>query len=270
MKTFNKGDEVFSIHGQAGSYVARTSSGHLVEPIYDAEDDGPHYADTVTWREVFTTPPVERLHAEVTKIEATLNDARQALTAVLAERRNTDNEHQARLTRLKKHAHLSRVDDYIEGRITHFVEWSRYSDQISVKTFDQVMKRESRSELPLLVLYGGYYDREMRDTKWCMLSDGDSLKVIPCTSREEAMEKAQVEVGLVFAAWRTDPNGNYGHTRLPDIAAAALASGLVVPDDVTARVAEMNAEKKANAVKKARSEFERAQQALLIIEGVTA
>lgn len=226
--TFTLGQEVYDIHGRAGAYVARASNGHVVEPIYDGEFE-PSRADAETWREVFSTPPVERLHVDVAAIEKTLSAARAELEAVREERRVFDREERERLARLKKYVHLSRIDDYLEGRITHFVAWERHTNAISIVPFEQFMKNDGRHRLPLLVLYGNNYDdREMLSTEWCRISDDNTLKVMPCASLEEAQQKAQIQFDRIVAEWRTKPSTAYS---LSSAVEGALRCGLIVPDD---------------------------------------
>jgi hypothetical protein len=261
--TFKAGDTVYDIHGQAGSYVARTAGGHIVEPMYDADgDEEPHFDDAVTWREVFAAPPTARLHAEVATIEQQLATARAELQTVRNERHASDQEHRERLNRLKKYTHLTRLDDYLEGRITHFVTYGRYSNDISVQTFDQVMKGDRSRSVPLLVLYGDYSDTAMRDTHWSLINSENVTKVMPCASLEEAMTKAQIEVEKVFAAWRTDPKGSYGHSGLLAVARAAQKVGLVVPEDVLAECAARDAATLTSQLTSRRAELAKVQAAV--------
>ena len=77
------GATVYDLHGRAGIYVARASGGHIVEPIFDVEDDDePRYGSAETWREAFAKPPTKRLHAEVAEIEQKLTAARRQLEEV--------------------------------------------------------------------------------------------------------------------------------------------------------------------------------------------
>lgn len=261
------GATVYDLHGRAGIYVARAAGGHIVEPIYDVEDDDePRYGNAETWSEAFAKPPTERLHAEVAAIEQKLIAAHLQLEDVRAARRQQDAEHAARLERLKKHAHLSRIDDYVEGRITHFVVQSRYSDAITIKTFEELAKQgDRRGRMPMLVLYGDPYsdwERRMRTSEWCLMSDGPESGVMPCSSFEEATAKAQVEVDKTFNDWRKDPKSNYGHSKLVSMARSALASGLQVPPDVMVEVERRERAHADSVVERCKTELARAQQAL--------
>lgn len=260
--TYTLGQEVYDIHGRAGAYVARASNGHVVEPIFDGEFE-PSRADAETWREVFSTPPVERLHADVAAIEKTLSATRAELEAVREERRVFDREERERLARLKKYVHLSRVDDYLEGQITHFVTWTRHTNVISIVTFEALMKGERRHRIPLLVLYGNAYDdRDMLDTHWCVLTDGDISKVMPCYSLEEAQEKGQIEFDRTIEQWRKKPSEAYG---LASAVEGAIRCGFVVPDDVVVEVnkrlrltAEQNLERSRAELARSQRDFDAA------------
>lgn len=265
-KQFTRGQTVYDIHGRGGLYVARAANGHIVEPMHAVDDDDePHLSEAQTWREVFASPPTEVLHAEVAEIEKKLAARRAELDDVREQRRAIDAEERARMERLKKHVHLSRVDDYIEGRVTHFVCIGRYGNGVSVKTFDEVMRGpERRNRLPLLVLYGDLYndyEREMRVSEWCALSDGHDHKVLPCTSLEEAQEKARAELDKRFAAFVKDPKADYGHRYLVSDAESALALGVDIPAAIAAEVAARKVNAAAVDVQQRRAELERAQAA---------
>lgn len=131
-KDFTKGDEVFSINGQAGYYVARTSGGHIVEPEYEDHEGGSHYGDPVTWREVFSKPPTERLDHEVAALEAKLRLRRQEVDELREQRNQFDREEKSRLERIKRHEQLAELDRYLAGEITHYVAMHEYYPDVEI------------------------------------------------------------------------------------------------------------------------------------------
>lgn len=262
--TLNPGDEVYSVHGEAGRYVARVANGHVVEPIIepDDRDEAPYYADPVTWREVFAKPPVQRLHAEVAEVEKKLAAARDALAEVRAARSEFDNEERARLARIKQHKQLSRIDDYISGRITHVVLLGRYASDVNIQTLAEVQASECQPDrIPLLVLFGDPWRHHYKASEWCFLSDGNWISCYPCASLEEAQEKAREAVEEQFAAWR---KSNYRDTAsdLKHYVASARRLGLPVPEDAAATQATIERRDTEQALARSRSEVAKAQAAI--------
>lgn len=271
---FNPGDEVFDIHGRAGSYVGRVSGGHVVEPMFEREEaDGePYYGDAQTWKEVFAKPPTEKLNAEVARIEAELAAARQALAQVREARRAEDSDHQARAAARKQVAQLQQLDDYIAGKITHFVA-DRYSyDTIEIHEAAEFLKvkdgENSRFDpkLRLLSLYGG----SKGDLSWHISdyseggrSDAYSGQVFPCTSLEQAQEKAAAQLLVKCAEWRKQVHNQHIATSL---ARCAAKLGLTLPDDVAAVARAVEANRRITALAAARDAATKAAAELAALE----
>lgn len=130
---FNRGDTVYSIHGQEGSYVARCSGGHIVEPIYQSdEDDEAHFDTPQTWREVFRKPPTEKLEHEVAALEAKLRLRQQELNDLRADRNQIELDEKSRMERIKRHEQLAELDRYLAGEITHYVAVHEYYPDVEV------------------------------------------------------------------------------------------------------------------------------------------
>jgi len=289
MKTeFTPGQEVYDIHGRAGRFVARSGSGYIVEPAFEQEEDKEQwFGDAVTWRQIFAKPPVEKLHAEVAELEKQADAARADLAKVREERNTLDKEHRARLERLKKFQHLSRIDDYIEGRITHFVVARNYGSAVAVLTFDQVMKNTERgsSYVNLLTLRGTdtsymsneWQRREFYASHWCVTGGSSEGWVIPCTSREEATEKACTRTLELFAELRKKTHFMHGIHDSAQLVKAASALGMDIPEDIAASANLYAKSEAAKMVAKAQRELEsanasvaRAQAELAKAEGGAA
>jgi hypothetical protein len=261
--TFNPGDEVYSVHGEAGRYVARVASGYVVEPIIEPDDreEAPYYADPVTWREVFAKPPVQRLHAEVAEVEKKLGAARDALAEVRAARSEFDAEERARQVRIKQHQRLAALDDFLAGRITHFVHISPGYRAPKIQSFDETMVREERRsgrELRLLGLFGDV----SRGLRWKVTTYGDGSgstdEVIPCTSLEQAQA---LLIELVSSGWdaiRRDGR-YYAITETVDL---ARQIGVNVPLDLADKAAQIARDGAKSTLNSRREEFERAQRQL--------
>lgn len=261
--TFKAGDEVFSIHGEAGLYVARVTAGHLVEPIYDTSDrDEPSYAEPQTWREVFAAPPTQRLHEQVAVAEKELTAAREALAKVQAERRTFDQEERARLARIKQHEQLAALDDYLAGRITHFVVTSEY-DAPRIASFEEAIvttdEDHGRKNLRLLGLFGD----PKRNLRWKIMwySDGSGgvrHEVFPCTSLEQATARL---TDIVNQGWDgIRQSGRFNITT--QTVKLARSMGLAVPDDIAAAADSIGREAFTKTVANRREAAAKAQREL--------
>ena len=264
--TFTAGAEVYDIHGRAATYVAAVSSGHIVEPIYEHDDyEEPSYGQPETWREVFAVPPTAKLHAEVAEIEQQLLAARNALAEVRAERRAEDAEYAARGTNRKQFEKLKNLDDFIAGKITHFVVQNDYSDQVTIEPFDSFMpeanERRYEKKLRLLSLYGD----SKGDLSWRIerYSDGsgDGWKhgnCWPAISYEDALAKADAWLQKRYAEWRKEPDGHQKYKSLA-YADSAAALGLTIPEDIAAHAKAMREKHLQAGIASAKKDLDAAQ-----------
>jgi hypothetical protein len=233
---FKNGDTVFDIHGREGSYLARCSGGHVVQPVYTHDDDLEEYlGEPETWREVFKTPPTVKLHGEVAELEAKLNATRSELYQIQEQRRTEDRDYAARADERKRFAQLQTLDDFIAGKITHFFVVEGYGERMSIQAFDDFMKPAdsdgSRYErkLRLLSLFGGSKgDLAWRVDHYSDGSGGSHGRVFPALSYEDAVRHASEWLEGRYADIRTK---EHKHASL-DLANAAERFGLSVPDDI--------------------------------------
>lgn len=285
-KTFTKGDTVFDIDGHQGEYLMAYEDAHLVLPHFreDADDwsGSPWSGEPTVWHEVFEKPPVPVVHEEVAAARAELEQLELQVAEREGQLRELQQGDRDRLTRLKEHRLLARIDDWLAGRITHFVTWSRYSDEVKVETFDAVMLSEKERRamygrgVPLLVLYGSLEtDHEIHRTgiEWFRVSEGDLLRLIPCSSEEDARAIAIKAVGHQVEAWRKNhagrrPNAEtWRYENSSDRLAASLTSlGLDVPEDLAAWRAECASAGAAERLAVARKAAAESQQKVLEAE----
>jgi hypothetical protein len=259
------GDEVYDIHGRAASYIANSAYGHVVEPIYEHEDDGEqYYGKPETWREVFSSPPTEKLHNEIAALQNRLAIEQASLDAVRKMRRDEDAEYATRTAERKRFAQLQKLDDYIAGKITHFVVVRQHYDDMAITDFESFIKStEHRYErkLRLLSLCGDSKGNlSWNVDRYSDGSGGDSGYYWPATSYEEALQKAHEWLIERYAELRkADPDRRQ---KALTYAASAEKIGLTVPDDVAAWVAEMKDSQRQSNLNSARAELEKAQKRL--------
>ena len=272
-KTFNKGDVVYDIHGREGLYVGRVGQGHAVEPSYEHdedEDEGPYYGDVQTWRDVYTKPPTEKLHAEVAEIEAQISAAQQRLKLTRDAQRGEDEQFKARAAVRKQFAQLQTLDDFIAGKITHIVVQEDYSSRVAIHEAAKLLQStEDRYDrkLRMLSLYGD----SKGNLAWNLsrYSDGSgsnsqSGHCWPAVSLEDARQKASEWLDERYTEWRKEDWNS--KSRASEYAACAASFGFSVPDDVAAHAAKIDAAYKANRIESARKDLEKAKAALALLE----
>lgn len=191
------GDTVYSQHGQEAELVAGTSGEYIVRPIYE-DDDGPRAGEVETWREVFRTPPAPKLDAETAAAEKRLADLQEEVRKVQAERYAFDADAKARVDRIKQHDALADLDNYLAGKITHYVTFSDYSKTVAILPVTETIERHPSSyQFGMITLYPC---TNWQGVQWLLnyhpkganySSDSRTERVLLCCSEDEAREKAQ-------------------------------------------------------------------------------
>lgn len=189
---FKAGENVFTLDGREVEYVAAAGNRHLVCSIYETDNGlftgGEFIADAV-----FSTPPTERLHAEVRDLESKVAELRKQAWEAQKEAREAEAASADRMKALSKMTGLERLEDFLAGRITHFVETNDYTYGVKVVTFKQAMETEARYDkgLRLICLFGKADGR----LSWGVnrYSDGSGLYTDsqPFCSEEEAVARAR-------------------------------------------------------------------------------
>lgn len=156
-------DVKYLANGQEVFLIQKLDSGkYLVEPIYDV--DVVHTPDA--WGEQYYTEPerpivVDRVFDEppIARRNELTRKAIEETEAALAKKRLVENEI-AKLDRVlderkkkySKYEPLELLDDYINGKITHYVEINYLRPKIV--EFKDARSEHDRDKLKLLVLYG--------------------------------------------------------------------------------------------------------------------
>lgn len=138
------------------------------------------------------TPPTEKVDEKITKLQATLLGLRNEIAERRKELEGVLQEAAERMAKLKQHKGLERLEDFVAGRITHYVKYSYGPPEIirfEDATTDDASGRVNK--LKLLTLFG----RTNGNLEWGLnrWSDGSgcSSTVIPCTSYLESVGVAK-------------------------------------------------------------------------------
>lgn len=226
--TFASGDVVYTRDGVKCSYVSTAEDQHVVRPFqrYGDEED---LGDLRFVEEVRSTPPTDVLHAEIAELTQRAESLEEQIHQLEQSHRRATHESTALLARLKRHDALKHLEDFIEGRITHFVSvsWSgvEVRDRESALALDEDRYRRRQR---LLSLYGD----SNGDLSWQLNRYGDGSsswedRVIPCLSLDDARAKAADFCDRHYAAVRAKRehlNGSF--------LKSAAALGFPLPDDL--------------------------------------
>lgn len=214
-RNLQPGCTVYSQHGEEAEFVACAGGEYVVRPVFE-DDDGPHFGDVTTWREVFRTPPAPKLDAATAAAEKRLAD----LQLQVAEREGQlyafEREEKARQKRLQRHEALADLDDYLAGKITHYLTFNQYDRTVAILPVDETIENYPSSyQHGLLTLYPC---KNWSGLNWVLNHlpkgareyDGKAVTVELCRSEEEAKAKAQHYLRTYLAAYMaTEPGKRY-------------------------------------------------------------
>jgi len=230
-KKFEAGQTVYSEHGERAEYVTASGDGHIVRPIVESYDDEfgesyDHVCDPAVWRHVFPVEPVAKFSNE-------LKTLHEQITVAKAERSKMEGEdwqrQRERAEKLKRFAILDGLEDFIDGKITHYVTREGYGPP-AIIPIEQALtgdRDRHRGVLRLLTL-GGCLKTGGITWQLNHYSDGSGSKtgVIPCTSYEQAAKTVEQEVAKHFG-----PGSRPDHEKRQEWIDAAERFGITVPEE---------------------------------------
>ena len=181
---------MYDQYGNEYEAIQEVSGGWVVKRVYERGDEIIIGDPVFVVCQLFDEPPHAKVDAEIMAKRAELSDIKQSIRDLKAEQKRIEAEGSAMLERIKQHAGLERLDQYLARKITHFVE-SHYGPP-KIKTFDQALiqtddygRREK--DMKLLCLFGSsggdlaWYINRYRD------GSGGWIEMTPCLSHEEAI-----------------------------------------------------------------------------------
>jgi hypothetical protein len=174
-------------------------SGILVQYYYtlggSGDDEYGPYLDrtnTLIVDRVFDTPPIAVYHEDIAKLEKAIEELEKIRESKVSEIRQAAKEIEDASNLRKQHEQLSQLDDFIAGKITHYVEFPYEGPRVI--DFNDATCNCDKRQLKLLTLFGG----SKGDLQWKLSyyhdGSGGSHTVIPVTSYEQATEVSKSHI----------------------------------------------------------------------------
>ncbi len=188
-----KKGEVYLRDGRKAWCLGRVGDQYAVRPMWEGEEDWEEWpspeAPTRLVGEVLDEPPVADYHDQVRILREEIERLCADLAEVEGDIMVAKQERHQLLDKLKQVPALRRIDDFIEGKFTHFVSMEyRYEIRgrdVALESNDRFASAADKTKL--LSLFG----RSGGDLNWGINSysdgSGASGTVIPCQSEEEAI-----------------------------------------------------------------------------------
>lgn len=229
---FIAGQTVYLENGAACEFVAAHGSSFIVSPQMNGDEDESFFGRPITVSRVFAKPPVEIIEARCAQLLETEKNIREKLETDRRLEQAFDRNAKERAARFKLHKALERIDDFIQGKITHYVIKHEHGGGVKISTpkEEKCGDGEYTSDLKLLVLFG----KSNGNLEWKLsrYSDGSGRNycdVWLCQSREEAMVIATELIEATYVGYREKPTGSH---YIKGTAESAVALGLQVPEDI--------------------------------------
>jgi len=190
------GDCKYLANGQEVRVVKELPDGALVQKIY--ENDGDEWAEDHIFfvEKIYEHAPTEKQDARLTKLRTEIDGLYKIRADLLQEIDTAKKSEGERLKKYKRYEALRHLDDFLDGKITHYAtktytSWGVEDINIAKKN------KYDRGNTKLLCLHG----RSNGDLEWHLYeySDGSggSHEAFPYRSYEEALERVRRELGAM-------------------------------------------------------------------------
>jgi hypothetical protein len=217
MPDFTPDQTVYLTDGREAVYVLKNGDQHLVRVMLEVEGsyDEPSYtypSDKITpVQKVYAAPPVEVWDKQVLAKREQISELDRELGAKRAEIRLAESKKTEMEKAAVKYPCIQQALDFIEGRITHVVQWTGYGAP-TIHTLPEAFEdvdtwggRRQVDGMKLLCLFG---TDTRGQTKWGLNqyrdgSGGSWTHIWPAQSEAEARSRVQEMVDAALAAWRS-------------------------------------------------------------------
>jgi hypothetical protein len=240
-------NERYDIRGNAYRVKTTLDDGTVLGfPLYEDPETGDEIEGDlqVIDVELFDQPPRQKVETNLVDLQAKVSAARAELSRLTQDVREAEKVGKARLAKLAQYDQLKRLEDFLDGKITHYVmaDWGPPKIVPLAETKAEYSHRDSR----LLCLFG----TTNRSLSWRLnrYNDGSGCwtYVFPCCSLEEAKEVVAKSFADHFAGKSVD---NYSTHPQRSWLEAADKAGIAVPAEYRAAVVATEAKSRANEIK---------------------
>jgi hypothetical protein len=268
MADFTPDQTVYLTDGREAVYVLKNGDQHLVRVMLEVEGsyDEPSYtypSDKITpVQKVYAAPPVEVWDKQVLAKREQISEIDRELTAKRRELREAESNKTEMEKAAVKYPCIQQALDFIEGRITHVVQWSGYGAS-TIHTMPEAFEdvdtwggRRQVDGMKLLCLFG---TDTRGQTKWGLNqyrdgSGGSWTHIWPARSEAEARAKVQELVDTATEAFRSgDEKWWHGHIGLQ--ATLDANPWMKVPEDWAAHSAAQKEKARQQKIDKLREEL---------------
>lgn len=262
--SFEVGTTCYTRRGKKVEVVAITADGqYVVSPFLRDMDDEEYVADIASVEsELFEKAPTTVLDERIARLKNELANLEKQTTAAREVCFETERQAQKTpeiLTRLKRFPALERLEDFIEGRITHVVTTSW--DDVTLLPLKSLEADQREKGIPLITLFGD----SKGDIAWKVSpyrdGSGSWRGIFLHTSEAEAVEKRSA----LLVEMARDAIKDARRDRLVELANNAAKYGVTLPDDVSreaARAKQAKADKEREDLTTRLRDIERRLQEL--------
>ncbi len=153
-------------------------------------------------RQYYPKPPKPHADHSIAEADQKLQTLRQQIRDAEAELRQFAVEEKARLARITRHDQLKRLDDYISGKITHYVVLNE--TEIKIEEFSGAKCTSDKKAMRLLMLFGD--SKGQLDWRLSSYSDdsgsGNKYQCYPHFSYDDALVEVKGVIEDDFDRWR--------------------------------------------------------------------
>lgn len=192
-KLIEKGSVVFLQNGKQVEVQDVLEKGFLVadtyeNPYWEETDELEYNLSDITYfvEKVFLQAPTEICDNRIVALRTEIQSLQSQKDALTTEIRQMNDKQNDVIKRLKKHKALEFIDDFLEGKITHYalLGWECEIVEREKYLTDERWNKRTR----LLSLYGNNKDSLNWGVNEYWDGSGMDREVVPCRSLEEAIE----------------------------------------------------------------------------------
>jgi hypothetical protein len=182
MDQTEKKTRAFLLYGEEVEVVERITSGVVVHHVY-VDFSGEEFVDDKNFivDKVFDTPPRNKLDETIQELQKKIESLRKKQIELQSSIKIIEDENAKRLEKLKKYKGLENLENFIDGKITHYAVLNSYPEIITFPS--------KNNERRLLTLFGN----SNGDLNWKLNryndGSGSDTIVVPCLSYEQAVDE---------------------------------------------------------------------------------